>query len=1503
MAVTHALQVLVAMAVALTASAELCVDRVTMCCPKDTVLESWHPEIGCSSSARNIDNHAGSCLADHAIHNWRVMEYVSCKTLATACALSGTYPNSRQGPAAYTNATAAQWCEWSEECSARHADCLHNQNPTPSPTEEQTSFETLKDEHGADGYCEGTTLGNEVSGTEQEAMLACIHNSDCTGFFYGHSEPNDADRYWLMSDMTHNVISNYQNSPDYAGYTLTCVDKYVPPTQAPTAVPTTSVPTDAPTASPTDVPTTGEPSTSPTSAPSETPTVAPTATPTAMPTVECDPRTTAISIPELREQFRSTVDANSPSIGGDWRSGDLDIVELREAVRALGECELFRVVSASDADSHVTLQEFCDQLIDVETCAGYHANNLNDDLSGVLCVGADCGTMSPSALPTEAPTKPVEHRAHLVIPAPEELPADLQDNEPVEFDDDWTPYVMLPAHTYLENGGVGEMEGGGWLEQHDTIDEEGLYRIDCTEPVTFESQLHFEFSVPEWAGLEDNKALYRAAVASTLDITESRVEMRVRTTVRRRLFYAEIVKVILEAENKQDITNMKAAILQGHFSHHMAYYLRVNSEIGGHLGVVAGQLQVFENTFATALNPKCSAVSIVQTSLPTASPTSQPTFEAGGPPPGAHFATAGPPVGAHEATVDGSGGPPPVGATLASMKDDDDLHFWHNRDHSNLGSPPSGASMAGMDDDRVWDSATPEEGFTWHGDAAVGSAVDVLHSARDEQSLATANAAAQAAAAAAARDDDDLYSHLIPTLTPTATPTADSILSLLASLHTPKPRTTSTGVADMFKNHAIAKAQHSWTPLEVISGEEADVAVDNQAVHDLTDGQMSAVAHPADVPAYTHGVTNCEGVTITEIPTEPLTCTMISGNINIVDSDLTSLDFLSNVEQVNGAIVIQNCPELTSISGMSKIVSLGSDEHGNSLVIEGADKLVSMSELGLLFVTGSVQILQNSELASVDGLQSLVNVGANNNGVSVQVVENLKLANIALPSLHGELAGALHIARNPLLTDISSLVHITGLGHDSSGVSLLISHNDALPDTAGLNGVHTYSGSVEVANNLALTKVKSILDNIESVGKNLNGVSFQFRNNAALRSLSVVHHLPIPGSVIVAGNPALSRVSFSGIESIGSDENHNSLVFANNNKLSRYADHHPSTTGAVTVDMNPKLHTLMEGAICEVSLFGQWSQCSRQCGGGFHARRRKVITPGPMCPILEFLVECNTHPCNACSTGDDVDVVWHSNVNLHNHITHTYNILSDHRGTFRGRPNWGQTKMGRGKTGSVTGHFDLGKTGPWEVQFAIVSSERKYPSSIDDYIDIHVGGAIVTRKYNTLEVGKEEIVSFYTALPYVNYTLTWHSTVEDPDGHMEVLSGVATCQETSQPTPAPTPAGICGKTYCTRTPGTKSFTTSHDSEEDRGSVNRCGFEGTADPETTGACVCRCSDAKFGENGHEELARIRQQEQFPTNSHPNLRGADGNPAAGGFELQNFIPMRIHELSGMHEVAAP
>ena len=60
---------------------------------------------------------------------------------------------------------------------------------------------------------------------------------------------------------------------------------------------------------------------------------------------------------------------------------------------------------------------------------------------------------------------------------------------------------------------------------------------------------------------------------------------------------------------------------------------------------------------------------------------------------------------------------------------------------------------------------------------------------------------------------------------------------------------------------------------------------------------------------------------------------------------------------------------------------------------------------------------------------------------------------------------------------------------------------------------------------------------------------------------------------------------------------------------------------------------------CRVGEFGEFSSCTRPCGGGFQTKNRTILVPpagtGDACPSLTEVAECNTQVCPVdCQVGD-----------------------------------------------------------------------------------------------------------------------------------------------------------------------------------------------------------------------------------------------------------------------------
>ncbi|KAL8437124.1 hypothetical protein Efla_007095 [Eimeria flavescens] len=66
------------------------------------------------------------------------------------------------------------------------------------------------------------------------------------------------------------------------------------------------------------------------------------------------------------------------------------------------------------------------------------------------------------------------------------------------------------------------------------------------------------------------------------------------------------------------------------------------------------------------------------------------------------------------------------------------------------------------------------------------------------------------------------------------------------------------------------------------------------------------------------------------------------------------------------------------------------------------------------------------------------------------------------------------------------------------------------------------------------------------------------------------------------------------------------------------------------------------GSDCEVSEWGEWGPCSKECGGGVHARERHVVSPrlgnGKECPELNQRRGCALHRCPGVACEDSSEV-------------------------------------------------------------------------------------------------------------------------------------------------------------------------------------------------------------------------------------------------------------------------
>jgi hypothetical protein len=232
-------------------------------------------------------------------------------------------------------------------------------------------------------------------------------------------------------------------------------------------------------------------------------------------------------------------------------------------------------------------------------------------------------------------------------------------------------------------------------------------------------------------------------------------------------------------------------------------------------------------------------------------------------------------------------------------------------------------------------------------------------------------------------------------------------------------------------------------------------------------------------------------------------CTTINGDVIITGSNITSLNALSGVTTITGALEVRNNPSLTSLNGLHNLTSIGTD-----LILRSNPVLNNISSLsGITTVGGELTVRTCNALTTVNGLQNITSVG-----LGLIIRDNANLLNVdglAGVTFVGEI---LEVVQNPVLISVAGLANVANVVGGDEG-ALVIEGNDALTNLTGLgNAGTTFNGDVTIATNtvLALCAVPSIcnyLDNppagaVVTINTNMNGCNSQAEIEAACTVLS-----------------------------------------------------------------------------------------------------------------------------------------------------------------------------------------------------------------------------------------------------------------------------------------------------------------------------------------------------------------------------------------------------------------
>jgi hypothetical protein len=183
----------------------------------------------------------------------------------------------------------------------------------------------------------------------------------------------------------------------------------------------------------------------------------------------------------------------------------------------------------------------------------------------------------------------------------------------------------------------------------------------------------------------------------------------------------------------------------------------------------------------------------------------------------------------------------------------------------------------------------------------------------------------------------------------------------------------------------------------------------------------------------------------------------VTGNLFIVDSDLTSFSGLENLTSVGGDLVVDSNPFLTNLDGLRHISSLG----GNLIIWENTS-LASLNGFLSHHITslnGDLIIGENDSLTSLNGLENITRVG-----YRVDIFSNETLTSLSGLGNLTSVDGGLDIKGNSSLTSLTGLENLIGVGGD-----LVILNNEALINLCALYNVNLGANSLSIGYNNALS--------------------------------------------------------------------------------------------------------------------------------------------------------------------------------------------------------------------------------------------------------------------------------------------------------------------------------------------------------------------------------------------------------------------------------------------------
>ncbi|MFN0013179.1 MAG: hypothetical protein ACKVU2_01410 [Saprospiraceae bacterium] len=267
-------------------------------------------------------------------------------------------------------------------------------------------------------------------------------------------------------------------------------------------------------------------------------------------------------------------------------------------------------------------------------------------------------------------------------------------------------------------------------------------------------------------------------------------------------------------------------------------------------------------------------------------------------------------------------------------------------------------------------------------------------------------------------------------------------------------------------------------------------------------------------------------------------CQVVEGIIDINGQDITNLNGLRILEELNGDLYIRNCPDLLNLNGLNELLSAHSIYIQSGLNLQnlsGLDKLKTLSgnleisfldaitEIGglnkLETIGGYLQIRSNNNMQAINGFQALKSVGAH-----LVISQNPYLINFDAFERLQTVQDSLDISENLRLKQVDGFDAL-----ESVGGSLLITVNPSLKQILPMDSLRTTGRNLVIGGNRQLTDIGSF-DALVSVGNNL-----EIGGTDSLKSLPAFPQLKsIGGNLDIIYCTALDSVNgFNALQSLG----------------------------------------------------------------------------------------------------------------------------------------------------------------------------------------------------------------------------------------------------------------------------------------------------------------------------------------------------------------------------------